>query len=493
MAGSAEVDERGEVEPSQDTRRDGDGAGRGATDPDRSRLRERAAAQIPKFVHKEDSADDEVHYERSPASALRLITSVLLGLVVLGLAELLPRASLGLERDLQHHAGTLAGKLGELANAIATTWSVTLVVVTIVVGIVARRPRAVLSSCLAAIMAAGLVVVVASTSGVTPDIVTSQEWQLAMVAAAMAMTAASFTLFVMPIARWSVAAITAFTLLGVLGGEVSIASRLVVVLVGQAVGSVVALAFGVPSRRIGRRELAEALDRSRLVVDQLDELDSTDARGSVPWVAISATGRRVFVKVQAVDELRAAQLFRLWQALRLKDPADTATPRSIRQHSEHEAFVAQCARAAGVLTPAILAIGDIGDGRGVFTAFETIDGETLDDAGDLSDAALRAAWSQIQILHRAGIAHHDLRAANLMCGRRRGLGDRLRRRRGRCLDRGPRARRGRVPCLHGLARRFGTSRRRRRRGARSRRHGRVHPVAATACCDCRHTRVPLEG
>ena len=374
----------------------------------------RAAAQLPRVVNTGDPGDDEVRYERSAASALRLITSVLLGLAVLGLEGLLPQASLGLENDLQHHAGTWAGKLGELANAIATTWSVTLVVVTIVIGVVARRPRAVFSSCLAAMLAAGLVVVVSSTSGLTPDIVTSQEWQLAVIAAAMAMAATSFTLFAMPIARWSVAVITLFTLLGVLSGDVSIASRLVVVLVGQAVGSIVALALGVPSRRIGRRELAEALDRSRLVVDDLDELDGTDARGSVPWVATSATGRRVFVKVQAVDELRAAQLFRIWQALRLKDPADTATPRSIRQHSEHEAFVAQCARAAGALTPAILAIGDIGEGRGIFTAFETIDGETLTEVGDLSDAALRAAWSQIQILHRAGIAHHDLRASNLM-------------------------------------------------------------------------------
>ena len=263
-------------------------------------------------------------------------------------------------------------------------------------------------------VAVALVVVASSTFGLTPDIVTSQEWQLAIVAAAMAMTATSFTLFAMPIAGWSVAAITILTLVGVLGGEVSIASRLVVVLVGQAVGSIVALAFGVPSRRIGRRELAGALDRSRLVVVELDELDGTDARGSVPWVATSATGRRVFVKVQAVDELRAAQLFRLWQAVRLKDPGDTATPRTIRQHSEHEAFVAQSARAAGVLTPAILAIGEIGEGRGIFTAFETINGETLNDADRLSQPALRAAWSQIRIMHRAGIAHHDLRAANLM-------------------------------------------------------------------------------
>ncbi len=407
MVGSAEVDQRGSVEEaSRDAGSDVDG-------PEPAGLRERAAAQIPNVVNTGDPDDGEVHYERSPASALRLITSVVLGLAILSVAEILPQTSLGLERDLQHGAGTFATTMGGLANAIATTWSVALIVVTIVAGIVARRPLAVVSSCLAATLAAALIVVVSSTAGVTPDTVTSQEWQLAIVAAAVAMTAASFTLFTMPIARWSVAVITIFTLLGVLGGDVSIASRLAVVLAGEAVGSAVALAFGVPSRRIGRRELAEAIDRSRLVVVELDELD-TDARGSRPWIATSATGRRVFVKVEAVDELRAAQLFRLWQALRLKEPADIASPRSIRQHSEHEAFVGQRARAAGVLTPSILAIGEIDEGRGVFTAFETIDGDTLDDVDDLSDAALRAAWSQIQILHRAGIAHHDLRAANVM-------------------------------------------------------------------------------
>ena len=304
----------------------------------------------------------------------------------------------------------------------------------------------------------------------------------------MAMTATSFTLFAKPIARWSVAAITIFTLLGVLGGDVSIASRLVVVLVGHAVGSIVALVLGVPSRRIGRRELAEALDRSRLVVVELDELDGTDARGSVPWVATSATGRRVFVKVEAVDELRAAQLFRLWQAIRLKDPADTATPRSIRQHSEHEAFVAQCARAAGVLTPAILAIGDIDEDRGVFTAFETVDGETLNDVDDLSDAALRAAWSQIQILHRAGIAHHDLRAANLMS-----VGDEV-----WVIDFGAAEvdastealERDVAEFLASTASLVGSERAVESAvavlGAGCR--GRVHPVAPTAGCDRRHSR-----
>ena len=164
MVGSAEVDERGRVEDaSHDGGPDGDG-------PEPAGLRERAAAQIPNVVNTGDPDDGEVHYERSPASALRLITSIVLGLAILSLAEILPQTSLGLERDLQHGAGTWAITMGGLANAIATTWSVALIVVTIVAGIIARRPRAVLSSCLAAVLAAALIVVVSSTAGVTPDI-----------------------------------------------------------------------------------------------------------------------------------------------------------------------------------------------------------------------------------------------------------------------------------------------------------------------------------
>src|SRR6478609_2300495 len=71
-------------------------------------LTERALAQIPKVVHTPEPADDPIGYERSAASALRLISSILLALMVMGLAELLPRASRGLERDLQLHAGSWA-------------------------------------------------------------------------------------------------------------------------------------------------------------------------------------------------------------------------------------------------------------------------------------------------------------------------------------------------------------------------------------------------
>src|SRR6478735_7995990 len=120
MAGPAEVEEREHVEAApDDTGHDGTGrenTGREGSDPGALRLRERAAAQIPKVVHTGDPDDDEVRYERSPSSALRLITSVLLGLVVLGLAELLPQTSIGLERDLQRRAGTWAVAAGELAN-----------------------------------------------------------------------------------------------------------------------------------------------------------------------------------------------------------------------------------------------------------------------------------------------------------------------------------------------------------------------------------------
>jgi len=379
-----------------------------------STLRELARDQIPRVVATPDPEEPTARYDRSPASVLRLV-SALVALVALGsLSELLPRAVSGLEQDLQARAGAWAVGIGELADAIATGWAVLVIVVSIGAASLARRPRQLLTGIAAAAVAATVVVLAAHFAGLTAGRIIGQEWQLAIIAAAVAMGAASFSVFTTPIARWSTGVITVFTVVGVLGDDISLVSRLMVVLIGEAIGALAALVFGTASRQILRVELVSGLERARLPVEELGR-HGGDARGSQPWTARLTTGRQVFVKVEAVDELRAAQLFRLWRRLRLKRPEDERAPSSARRSGEHEAFVSQRAQIAGVRTPSVIGIGVLTDDRGVFTVFEALDGETFDEVDDLNDAALRSAWSQIQVLRRAGIAHRDLRSANLMC------------------------------------------------------------------------------
>ena len=377
-------------------------------------LRDRAMEQVFRSVAAPDPEPTVARYDRSPVAAVRLIAAMV-GLIALeAMAELLPRAVAGLEVDLRAHGGSWATAIGELSDAIATGLALLVLVASTGAAALGRRPRQMITSLVAAGLAAAVVLVGAHYAGLTPGRLTGQEWQIAVIAAAVAMSAASFSVFTTPVARWSSGVITVFTVGGALGDDVSLISRLMVILLGEAIGALVALVVGTASRRILEGELRAGLERARLPIEDLTR-HGGDARGSQPWTGTLRTGRTIFVKVEAVEELRAAQLFRLWRRVRLKRPEDEPVPSSVRRSGEHEAFVAQRAQIAGVRTPSVIGIGVIPDDRGVFTVFEAIDGVTLDEVDDLLDATLRAAWSQIQILRRAGIAHRDLRAANLMC------------------------------------------------------------------------------
>jgi undecaprenyl-diphosphatase len=271
----------------------------------------------------------------------------------------------------------------------------------------------VLTALVAAGGAVAVVVAAARVGGVTAGTVTTEEWLIAIAAAGIAVTAMSFSVVAAPMARLAAATISVLVLLGVLGGGVSLAARAMAILAGGVVGASAALLLGTRTRRIARTELAAAMAEVHLPVAELDR-HGGDARGSQPWIATLATDRQVFVKVTAVDELRSDQLFRLWRRLILRRADDERSPGSVRRAVEHEAFVAQAAAAAGVNTPSVLRIGSLGVRRGMFAVFSNVDGSSLDDIDDPGEPVLRSAWSQVQILRRARIAHRDLRAANVM-------------------------------------------------------------------------------
>ena len=67
------------------------------------------------------------------------------------------------------------------------------------------------------------------------------------------------------------------------------------------------------------------------------------------------------------------------------------------------------------MTPRFLAIADVG-GDGIMLAYERVSGRSLDlvAAEDVSDDLLGQIWDLVTHLHEHGVAHRDLRIANLM-------------------------------------------------------------------------------
>jgi hypothetical protein len=274
------------------------------------------------LVEREPQDDGSgIRYERSARAVIRLIVCVLAIAAVAGLGELLPSAHEGLERDLNTGLGSWAAGVGRFGDAAAVVAATLTLVLSLVAAVSARQIRQATTSLVAAAGTVGVVLAAARIGGTSPGTVTTEEWLIAVAAAGVAVTAASFSVFAAPLTRWASVVIVSLIILGVLGADVSLAARVMAVFAGGAVGAVAALLFGTPARRIGRTELADALAVVHLPAVSL-EPHPGDARGSQPWVVSLATGREVFVKVTAVDEVRSDQLFRFWRRLRMKRADD---------------------------------------------------------------------------------------------------------------------------------------------------------------------------
>jgi glycosyltransferase 2 family protein len=185
------------------------------------------------------------------------------------------------------------------------------------------------------------------------------------------------------------------------------------VLVGWFTGCAVLVVFGGPSRRPRGAMVAAGLAAAGLPLARLEHA-GVDARGSTPYFGIAADGRRLFIKALGTDERSADLLFRLYRRIVPHDLRDERPFSSLRRAVEHEALVALVATSAGIRTPAVVAFA-AAEPNAFVLAYEAIEGTSLDrvEAEELTDDLLRSAWSAVDELHYHGIAHRDLRLANI--------------------------------------------------------------------------------
>ncbi len=182
---------------------------------------------------------------------------------------------------------------------------------------------------------------------------------------------------------------------------------------GVTVGAAVLVAFGVPDRRIGPGEIAAALRRAGLPVTSVRPAE-VGIKGSRKFAAVTTDGGRLFVKALGSDQRDADLLYRAYRAVRLRNVGDTRPAASLFQAVEHQALVGVMAERAGVSVPGVDRIVRAGDTA--LLVLEWVDGCSLDrlPAGQVGDDLLARLWAEVGTLHRAGIAHRSLRAANVM-------------------------------------------------------------------------------
>jgi glycosyltransferase 2 family protein len=186
---------------------------------------------------------------------------------------------------------------------------------------------------------------------------------------------------------------------------------------GTMAGAGALLAFGAPDRRLGPDAIAAELRSAGVPVAWVRPA-AVAAKGSRPFAAATAGGWPLFIKVFGSDERDADLLYRAYRFLRLRGVGDTRPAASLGQAVEHEALASIMAERAGVAVAPVRRVVRAGDGS-VLLAMDRIDGTPLGQPAvrQIGDALLRAVWAEVARLHRAGIAHRALRAANIVIDR----------------------------------------------------------------------------
>jgi uncharacterized protein (TIRG00374 family) len=212
---------------------------------------------------------------------------------------------------------------------------------------------------------------------------------------------------------WAIGLVAAMVALSLLPGAVSVTTIPFDIGVGLVAGGLAALILGTRDRTPTEAEVAATLRRSGIAVSEVLRA-SVDARGSVPWFASTTSGERLFVKTLNSDQRAGDLLFRVYRMIRLRSPGDRRPYSSLRRAVEHEAFLSLAADAREIRTPHLVTVAEVGS-DGMLLAYRRLDGRSLDsvDPASISDELLRNVWQLVATLREAGIAHRDLRLANV--------------------------------------------------------------------------------
>ena len=364
------------------------------------------------------------HRYRHPGDVLRLITSALVVLVTISACWVLGRSLLGPQAVVP--GVQTDSVLGRLLVGLAQVITIVTPLVVIVVLVAVRRYRLLVSLLGAAAVAAGAWIALTGllAAGRPAELLANRETEAFIAGATfpggswLAGAAAATVLG----APWLNAAWrrVPWLAVGLVGGTQVVAGVLLpmelvlALVIGWLVGAGFLVAFGAPDRRITEEGITEALAGAGLPVDTLRPAAET-GRGSRPFVVTLSDGQQRFVKVLGQDQRDADLLYRGYRLARLRGVGDTAPAASLKQAVERQALGSVMAERAGVQVPHVHEIVEAADGS-VLLTMALVSGHSLEHSGPdtITDAQLRALWSEVDRLHGAGIAHRSLRAANVM-------------------------------------------------------------------------------
>lgn len=185
-------------------------------------------------------------------------------------------------------------------------------------------------------------------------------------------------------------------------------------LLGWGVGTLFHLVWGAPGHKVSGEVVRYELELSgfgpvSVVALKYRLLEPRQ------FAVVTESGETLRVKVVRGLHRRAGVLYRISRVLALLDVPDEPRLSSSHHEVEHEAYVTLLAERAGVRTPPVVLACDVKHAPPLLV-HRQIDGRRLPELSgeELDDELLEAVWTQLTILADAGIAHHDLKAKNLL-------------------------------------------------------------------------------
>jgi uncharacterized protein (TIRG00374 family) len=188
---------------------------------------------------------------------------------------------------------------------------------------------------------------------------------------------------------------------------------LLAVAVGGLTAAAVLVLFGAPNRRPTPMAIRSALAATGVDVHRLELRRAVGGRSQL-YRADTANGGR-FLKVYAQDSRDADLLYRSYRTATLREPGQGLPSPSLARDVEHEALMLLLAERAGVASASVDRVVGLAD-ESMVLAMHEIPGRPLDQLGpdEIPAGLLDAAWQEVARLHRAGLSHGALRAANIM-------------------------------------------------------------------------------
>jgi undecaprenyl-diphosphatase len=212
---------------------------------------------------------------------------------------------------------------------------------------------------------------------------------------------------------WAIGLVVAAASLAFVGASISVLTLPFDIGIGLLAGALVALILRTRDRAATAPEVVVALEQGRIPVVEVERAP-IDARGSLPWYALTSDGDALFVKTLDSDDRAADLMSRAYRTLRLRRAGDRRPFPSLRRSVEHEAFLSLASSARGIRTPQLVTVADVGS-DGMLLAYRRIEGRSLDELNpeEITDGLLTDVWQLVVTLHDAAIAHRELRLANV--------------------------------------------------------------------------------